>query len=209
MKAVDLKKLESADLASIGYSAASQGDTMAILAGELLRRNPSGEFSDEVRAELEKGMTGRKAELFGTKYYAHKGSEYSPIKDPKQVQDADGLFALTIDYACSMSAYEFGQLKTKDNARYELIKAARNDESKYRSNRMGSLMKAVNDLKAGIKGRTREANKRYLDWLSDKQNGLAQTMLKRAATARKNGDPTAPKDKADLIKMLTEVINKA
>jgi hypothetical protein len=34
-------------------------------------------------------------------------------------------------------------------------------------------------------------------------------MLKRAATARKNGDPTAPKDKADLIKMLTEVINKA
>lgn len=208
-KAVDFKKLESAPLDSIGYSAASQGDTMAILAGELLRRVPSGEFSDEMQKEIQKGMTGRKNELFGTKYYAHKGSEYTPIKNPKQVTEADGLFALTIEYACSMSAYEFGQLKTKDNARYELVKEARNDESKYRSNRMASLMKAVNDLKAGVKGRTRQANRVYLDWISDKQKGIVQTMLKRAATARKNGDPTAPKDKADLIRMLTEVINKA
>jgi len=209
MKAVDFKNLESAPLDSIGYSAASQGDTLDVLASELLRRNPSGEFSDEVKAELEKGMTGRKNELYGTRYYTHKGSEYTPIKNPKQVQDADGLFALTIDYACSLSAYDFGQLKTKDAAKYELVKGARYDESQYRSNRMKSLMKVVNDLKAGIKGRTRGANKVYLDWISDKKKGLVQTMLTRAATARKNGDPTAPKDKADLIKMLTEVINKA
>lgn len=209
MKAVDFKNLESAPLDSIGYSAASQGDTLDVLASELLRRNPSGEFSDESKAELEKGMTGRKNELYGTRYYTHKGSEYTPIKNPKQVQDADGLFALTIDYACSLSAYDFGQLKTKDAAKYELVKGARYDESQYRSNRMKSLMKVVNDLKAGIKGRTRGANKVYLDWISDKKKGLVQTMLTRAATARKNGDPTAPKDKADLIKMLTEVINKA
>lgn len=204
MKAVDFKKLESAPLDSIGYSAASQGDTMAILAGELLRRIPSGEFSDEVKAELEKGMTGRKAELFGTRYYTHKGSEYSPIKDPKQVQDADGLFALTIDYACSMSAYEFGQLKTKDGARYELVKAARNDESKYRSNRMGSLMKAVNDLKAGVKGRTRGENKTMLETV----NAAAETLVKRNKVAQGKGDPTAAPNKAELIKMISEAINK-
>ncbi len=209
MKAVDFNKLESAPLDSIGYSAASQGDTLDVLASELLRRNPSGEFSDEMQAEIQKGMTGRKNELYGTRYFVHKGGEYTPIKNPKQVTEADGLFALTIDYACGLSAYDFGQLKTKDNARYELVKEARNDESKYRSNRMKSLMKAVSDLKAGIKGRTRGANKVYLDWISNKKKGLVQTMLTRAATARKNGDPTAPKDKADLIKMLTEVINKA
>lgn len=209
MKAVDFKNLESAPLDSIGYSAASQGDTLDVLASELLRRNPSGEFSDEVKAELEKGMTGRKNELYGTRYYTHKGSEYTPIKNPKQVQDADGLFALTIEFACGLSAYDFGQLKTKDAARYELVKGARYAESQYRSNRMKSLMKAVNDLKAGIKGRTRGANKVYLDWISDKKKGLVQTMLKRAATARKNGDPTAPKDKAELKKMICEQIDKA
>lgn len=204
MKAVDFKKLESASLDSIGYSAASQGDTMAILAGELLRRIP-GEFSDEVKAELEKGMTGRKAELFGTRYYTHKGSEYSPIKDPKQVQDADGLFALTIDYACSLSAYDFGQLKTKDNARYELVKAARNDESKYRSNRMGSLMKAVNDLKAGVKGRTRGENKTMLE----RSKSVAETLVKCNKVALSKGDPTAAPNKAELKKMICEQIDKA
>lgn len=210
MKAVDFKKIQSADLASIGYSAASQGDTIAMLATELVRRYPTGEFSDEVMAELEKGMTGRKNELYGTRYYTHKGSEYLPIdEEAARGMESTGVFALTIEFACGLSAYDFGQLKTKDAAKYELVKDARYDESQYRSNRMKSLMKAVNDLKAGIKGRTRQANKVYLDWISDKKNGLAQTMLKRAATARKNGDPTAPKDKADLIKMLTEVINKA
>lgn len=203
-KAVDFKKLESASLDSIGYSAASQGDTLAILAGELLRRVPSGEFSDEVKAELEKGMTGRKAELFGTKYYVHKGSEYAPIANPKQVEDADGLFALTIDYACSMSAYEFGQLKTKDNARYELVKAARNDESKYRSNRMGDLLRAVERLKAGIKGRTRGENKTMLESVT----AMAETLVKRNKVAQGKGDPTAAPNKAELIKMISDAINK-
>ena len=203
-KAVDFKKLESAPLDSIGYSAASQGDTLAILAGELLRRVPSGEFSDEVKAELEKGMTGRKAELFGTQYYVHKGSEYTPIANPKQVQDADGLFALTIDYACSMSAYEFGQLKTKDNARYELVKAARTDESKYRSNRMGDLMKAVDRLKTGIKGRTRSENKTMLE----RSKSVAETLVKCNKVALSKGDPTAAPNKAELIKMISEAINK-
>lgn len=204
-KAVDFKKLESASLDSIGYSAASQGDTLAILAGELLRRVPSGEFSDEMKAELEKGMTGRKAELFGTKYYVHKGSEYAPIANPKQVEDADGLFALTIDYACSMSAYEFGQLKTKDGARYELVKAARNDESKYRSNRMGDLLRAVERLKAGVKGRTRGENKTMLESVT----AMAETLVKRNKVAQGKGDPTAAPNKAELIKMISDAINKA
>jgi hypothetical protein len=210
MKAVDFKKLESAPLDSIGYSAASQGDTLEVLAAELLRRNPSGEFSDESKAELEKGMTGRKNELYGTRYFAHKGSEYLPIdKEAARGMESTGVFALTIEFACGLSAYDFGQLKTKDAARYELVKGARYAESQYRSNRMKSLMKAVNDLKAGIKGRTRGANKVYLDWISDKKKGLVQTMLTRAATARKNGDPTAPKDKAELKKMICEQIDKA
>jgi hypothetical protein len=204
MKAVDFNKLESAPLDSIGYSAASQGDTLDVLASELLRRNPSGEFSDESKAELEKGMTGRKNELYGTRYFVHKGGEYTPIKNPKQVTEADGLFALTIEFACGLSAYDFGQLKTKDNARYELVKAARNDESKYRSNRMKSLMKAVSDLKAGIKGRTRGENKTMLETV----NAAAETLVKRNKVAQGKGDPTAAPNKAELKRMINEAIDK-
>ena len=204
MKAVDFNKLESAPLDSIGYSAASQGDTLDVLASELLRRNPSGEFSDESKAELEKGMTGRKNELYGTRYFVHKGGEYTPIKNPKQVTEADGLFALTIEFACGLSAYDFGQLKTKDNARYELVRAARLDESKYRSNRMKSLMKAVNDLKAGIKGRTRGENKTMLETV----NAAAETLVKRNKVAQGKGDPTAAPNKAELKRMINEAIDK-
>ena len=205
MKAVDFKNLESAPLDSIGYSAASQSDTMAMLATELLRRVPSGEFSDEMKTEIQKGMTGRKAELYGTRYFVHKGGEYTPIKNPKQVQDADGLFALTIEFACGLSAYDFGQLKTKDNARYELVKEARNAESKYRSNSWGDLMKVVARLKAGVKGRTREANKTILDAVK----AMVETLVRRNKVAQGKGDPTAAPNKAELIKMITDAINKA
>lgn len=204
-KAVDFKNLSDATLDSIGYSAASQSDTMEMLATELLRRVPSGEFSEEMKTEIQKGMTGRKNELYGTRYFVHKGSEYTPIKNPKQVQDADGLFALTIDYACSLSAYEFGQLKNKDGARYELVKEARNAESKYRSNSWGDLMKVVARLKAGVKGRTRDANKTILDAVKT----MAEVLVRRNKVAQGRGDPTAAPNKAELKRMINEAIDKA
>ena len=207
MKAVDIKKIESADLQSIGYSAASQGDTMAGLATELLRRYPNG-LTDEAKAELEKGIVGRKAELFGTQYYLHKGSEYTLIKDPSKAGKDDAIAAFTVESAVSMTAYDFGQLKGKDKAKYDIIAAIRTATNKYRSNALGDLLRAIDRLKTG-QGRIRSANKIYFDWIADKKKGLVQTMLTRAATARKNGDPTAPKDKAELKKMLCEQIDKA
>jgi hypothetical protein len=209
MKTIDFHKIDKADLQSIGYAAASQGDATEVMARELVRRYPGGALSDEARAELEKGMIGRKAELMGTVYYVHKGSEYTAIESPKEVSEDDAIFSLTVHYASGLTAYEFGQLKTKDPAQYEMVAKWRDAVNKYKSNRMNSLMAAIKAVLANKTGRTRDANKSYLDWIADNQKGVVQAMLKRAATARKNSDPTAPKDKADLIKMLTHVINKA
>ena len=207
MKAVDLKKIQSADLQSIGYSAASHGDVINILAMELLRRCPNG-LTDEAKAELELGMIGRKAELVGTVNYIHKGSEYTLIEDVSKAGDDDAVVAFSVDYAMSMSAYDFGQLKNKDRAKYDIIAGIRTSVSKYKSNRMTDLLRAMDRLKDG-KGRTRSSNKAFAEWICDSKKGLVQAMLTRQATAKKNGDPTAPTDKAGLIKMLTDAINKA
>lgn len=203
MKAVDIKKIESADLQSIGYSAASQGDTMASLAKELVRRYPNG-LTDEAKAELEKGMVGRKAELFGTEYYLHKGSEYTPIKDPSKAGKDDAIAAFTVESAVSMTAYDFGQLKGKDKAKYDIIAAIRTATNKYRSNALGDLLRAIDRLKTG-KGRTREANLTFAELLSK----TADMLLTRAKNAKKNGDPTATVNKVELSKMMSDAINKA
>jgi len=209
MQSLNLQKIASANLESIGYAVASQQDTVETIARELVRRYPGGALSDEAKAELEKGMIGRKAELMGTVYFVHKGSEYTAIESPKEVSEDDAIFSLTVHYASGLTAYEFGQLKTKDPAQYEMVAKWRDAVNKYKSNRWKSLMAAINAVVANKTGRTRDANKAFLEWIADDKKGLVQAMLKRAATARKNSDPTAPKDKADLIKMLTHVINKA
>jgi hypothetical protein len=209
MKTLDFHKIDKADLESIGYAAASQGDATEVMARELVRRYPGGALSDEAKAELEKGMIGRKAELMGEALYIHKGNEYTAIKSLKEAKPDDAVFGLTVQYASGLTAYEFGQLKTSDPARYDLVAAWRNAVNKYKSNRMNSLMTAIKAVLANKSTRTRDPNKSYLDWIADSDKGVVQAMLKRAATARKNSDPTAPKDKADLIKMLTNVINKA
>ena len=205
MQSLNLQKIDKANLESIGYAAASQGDVTEVLARELVRRYPTGQLSDEAKAELEKGMIGRKAELMGEALYIHKGSEYTLIKNMSDAGKQDALFTLTVQYASGLSAYDFGQLKTNDPARYEMVAAWRNATNKYKSNRMNALMSAVKAVLNNTAGRTRGANKAYAEFIS----GLAKTMIDRRKTAAKNSDPTAPKDKAELKKMVCDAIDKA
>ncbi len=65
-------------------------------------------------------------------------------------------------------------------------------------------MKAVNDLKAGIKGRTRGENKTMLETV----NAAAETLVKRNKVAQGKGDPTAAPNKAELKRMINEAIDK-
>ncbi len=205
MKTLDFHKIDKADLQSIGYAAASQGDVTEVLARELVRRYPGGTLSDEAKADLEKGMISRKAELMGEALYIHEGNEYTLIKKMSDAGKQDALFTLTVQYASGLSAYEFGQLKTSDPARYELVAAWRNAVNKYKSNRMNALMSAIKAALNNTAGRTRGANKAYAEFIS----GLAKTMIDRRKTAAKNSDPTAPKDKAELKKMICDAIDKA
>jgi hypothetical protein len=205
MQSLNLQKIDKADLESIGYAAASQGDVTEVLARELVRRYPTGELSDEAKADLEKGMIGRKAELMGEALYIHKGNEYTAINSLKQAKPDDAVTSITVQYAAGLSAYDFGQMKKNDPAKYDIVAAWRNAVNKYKSNRMNALMSAVKAVLNNTKGRTRGANKAYAEFIGD----VAKTMIDRRKTAAKNSDPTAPKDKAELKKMICDAIDKA
>ena len=205
MKTIDFHKIDKANLESIGYAAASQGDVTEVLARELVRRYPTGQLSDEATAELEKGMISRKAELMGEALYIHKGNEYTAIKSAKEAKPDDAVFGLTVQYASGLSAYDFGQLKKNDPARYDLVATWRDAVNKYKSNRMRALLSAIKAVLNNTKGRTRGANKAYAEFIGD----VAKTMIDRRKTAAKNSDPTAPKDKAELKKMICDAIDKA
>jgi len=205
MQSLNLQKIDKADLTSIGYAAASQGDVTEVLARELVRRYPTGQLSDEAKAELEKGMIGRKAELMGEALYIHKGNEYKAIKSLKEAKPDDAVTSITVKYASGLTAYEFGQLKTNDPAKYDIVAKWRDAVNKYKSNRMNALMSAIKAVLNNAKGRTRSANKAYAEFV----NASAKILVDRRKTAAKNSDPTAPANKEELKKMICDAIDKA
>lgn len=207
INAVDFKKIESASLASIGYSAAATGDTLSVLARELVRRYPNGQLTEEAHAELKEGRVARKAELVGDRQYLVSGGEYSPIKAGDKLPKDAVTFTLTVGYAMALTAYEFGKLKSTDPGRYDIVGALRNKVQKYVSNRGRDLDSAIKAELEGTSGRTRRENKAYADWIRDPKNGAAVNLLTRARNGVKKGDPTAPKNKAELIAMITKAIN--
>lgn len=188
-------------LRDLGYNAAATGDTLKTIADELVRRYPQG-LSDEATAEIKAGMVGRKHELYGERRYMAEGDTYTEI-GPKDKIDSP-VTTLSVNYAMSLTAYEFGKLKSDRPNLYKLIGAVRTDTNKYVSNRMASLAKFMTGATRG----PRAANKAFAEWIGG-DKGVVQTMLTRLANAIKNGDDTAPRSKAELIDLLTKTINKA
>lgn len=194
---------KTTSLRDLGYNAAATGDTLKTIADELRRRYPQG-LTDEATDEIKAGMYGRKHELVGETRYLVEGGVYTKIGAKDKVEEGAVTFTLTVDYAVSLTRYEFGKLKTENPNLYKLVAELRNDANKYASNRMGELMKHYNKKPSN----TRSANKAFAEWING-DKGVVQTMLTRLATAIKNGDETAPRSKAELIDLLTKSINKA
>jgi hypothetical protein len=190
-------------LSELGYNAAATGDTLKTIADELRRRYPQS-LTEEATAELKSGMYGRKHELAGERRYLVEGGVYTLINPKDKIKGDAVTFTLTVDYAVSLTAYEFGKLKTENPNLYKLVAELRTDANKYASNRLADLMKHYNKKASN----TRAPNKAYAEWIGGSK-GVVQTMLTRLANAIKNGDETAPRSKAELIQMLTNEINKA
>jgi hypothetical protein len=176
--------VESADVTinsfkDAGYQSAKSGETMATVAQFVISKCPDflNSYSDEVGAELKSGWALRWQEL-------HPATVYSDewIPNPK------GLHNVTLAFCLSYSQQAFGQIKTDNPVKHGVIKGIRDEFSKYVSNRLSDLKRAVRKELDKGKVRERIQAKVWTDFEKDTFDG----MKARCKTALARNDATAP-----------------
>ena len=162
-----------------GYQGAKSGETMEKVAQFVIRKCPDflNSYSDEVGAELKSGWALRWQEL-------HPAVVYSD----EWVPNDKGQHNVTLAYCLSYSQQAFGQIKTDNPVKHGVIKGIRDDFSKYVSNRMSDLKRAVR--KELDKGKTKERVQAKA-W-SDFEKDTFDAMKARCKTALARNDATAP-----------------
>lgn len=162
-----------------GYQSALSGERMTNVAAFVISKCPDflNSYSDEVGAELKSGWALRWQEL-------HPATVYSDewIPNPK------GQHSVSLAYCLSYSQQAFGQIKTDNPVKHGVIKGIRDDFSKYVSNRMSDLKRAVRKELDKGKVRERIQAKVWTDFEKDTFDG----MKARCKTALARNDATAP-----------------
>jgi len=162
-----------------GYQGAKSGETMSKVAQFVISKCPDflNSYSDEVGKELKDGWALRWQEL-------HPATVYSDewVPNPK------GLHSVSLAFCLSYSQQAFGQIKTDNPVKHGVIKGIRDDFSKYVSNRMSDLKRAVR--KELDKGKVRERIQAKV-W-TDFEKDTFDTMKARCKTALARNDATAP-----------------
>jgi hypothetical protein len=162
-----------------GYQGAKSGETMTNVAQFVISKCPDflNSYSDEVGAELKSGWALRWQEL-------HPATVYSDewVPNPK------GLHSVSLAYCMSYSQQAFGQIKTDNPVKHGVIKGIRDEFSKYVSNRLSDLKRAVRkELNKGIVVQRVQAK----EW--DKfEKDTFDAMKARCKTALARNDATAP-----------------
>ena len=162
-----------------GYQGAKSGETMEKVAQFVISKCPDflNSYSDEVGAELKSGWALRWQEL-------HPATVYSDewIPNPK------GLHNVTLAYCMSYSQQAFGQIKTDNPVKHGVIKGIRDDFSKYVSNRMSDLKRAVRkELNKGVVVQRVQAK----EWEKYEKDTF-DAMKARCKTALARNDASAP-----------------
>ena len=162
-----------------GYQGAKSGETMAKVAQFVISKCPDflNSYSDEVGKELKDGWALRWQEL-------HPATTYSDewIPNPK------GMHNVSLAFCLSYSQQAFGQIKTDNPVKHGVIKGIRDDFSKYVSNRLSDLKRAVRKELDKGKVRERIQAKVWTDFEKDTFDG----MKARCKTALARNDATAP-----------------
>ena len=162
-----------------GYQGAKSGETMEKVAQFVISKCPDflNSYSDEVGAELKSGWALRWQEL-------HPATVYSDewIPNPK------GLHNVTLAYCMSYSQQAFGQIKTDNPVKHGVIKGIRDEFSKYVSNRLSDLKRAVRkELNKGVVVQRVQAK----EWEKYEKDTF-DAMKARCKTALARNDASAP-----------------
>ena len=184
---------EFSSLKDMGYKQAGASDTLEAMARYAMGKivDFPNNIPDEAKAQLYAGYKLRFAENNPAVVYAVINGQYIPA-------DADNKAAekitLSVDYAFSYTQQQFGQLKSQNNALYDVIKPVRDKVNVYCSNRLGDLKRKANQLTA--KPRERKPTADFAVALKDIMDNIST----RCRNAKSRGDATADEAKLSSAK---------
>jgi hypothetical protein len=194
------------NLKQVGYQQATNKDNERVIARSVYEAYPNfdEEVSDEVKAELYLGYQLRVAEnqpKIDQRFIVESGN-YIPVDVAKFEAFKGEKYHRTVANIMAYTPQAFGALRQSNPQLHSLVKAERDQVSKYCSNRLADLKKAIKAIKNEGVAKVRGATKTFAETVKDTMDGLK----KKCANAKARGDDSANEKK--LITAISEFNRK-
>jgi len=179
------------NLKQVGYNQASFSDSLRGLARSVYEVMPNfdEEQTDEAKAELNAGYQLRFAENNPklNQHFIVKDNAYLPVEKLAFDNHKGEKLHRTVASIMGYTPQAFGALRTSNPVLHGLIKADRDAVSKYCSNRLNDLKKAIKGIKNEGVARVRGATKTFAETVKDTMADLK----KKCTNAKARGDESA------------------
>jgi hypothetical protein len=179
------------NLKQVGYQQATNKDNERVIARSVYEAYPNfdEEVSDEVKAELYLGYQLRVAENQSNidQHFVVESGNYLPVEKLAFDKHTGEKYHRTVANIMAYTPQAFGALRQSNPQLHSLIKAERDQVSKYCSNRLADLKKAIKAIKNEGVAKVRGATKTFAETVKDTMDGLK----KKCANAKARGDDSA------------------
>ena len=191
--------IEFTGLRDMGYKQAKYSDHAPVFARYAKDKGiTSDSISDENKTELFSGYGAQYNVLHPAHVYLKDNEDnYIPLGEAKAPEGRETV-TIGTDVAMAYTTHAFGQLKSTRPNYHGIVKAWRDEFSKYAHNKLTELQKNIAKLDGTAKERTRAVNLEFKAYLFDAKKGVIDAIKTRNKNARSKGDGTAVPD--DVLK---------
>jgi hypothetical protein len=183
--------MKTLNLKQIAYQQASFADNLKGLARSVYEAYPNldDEVADEVKADLFAGYQLRVAENQSSidQHFIVESGNYLPVEKLAFDNHKGEKYHRTVANIMAYTPQAFGALRQSNPQLHAIIKSERDSVSKYCSNRLADLKKAIHAIKNEGVARVRGATKTFAETVKDTMDGLK----KKCANAKARGDDSA------------------
>ena len=147
-KKTDIFSSEITSLSDAGYKTAKNIDANKDIARYVMGQDSKfpSEITQTTRDALYVGFQVRNNENVGHEYYYYGDTGLIPITSLDQTPKGKPSIDITVDYAMSISNYDYGKLRIDDKPLHTVVKAKRDAFSKYASECLSSLVSCANKI---------------------------------------------------------------
>jgi hypothetical protein len=183
--------MKTLNLKQIAYQQASFADNLKGLARSVYEAYPNldDEVADEVKADLFAGYQLRVAENQSSidQHFIVESGNYLPVEKLAFDNHKGEKYHRTVANIMAYTPQAFGALRQSNPQLHAVIKSERDSVSKYCSNRLADLKKAIHAIKNEGVARVRGATKTFGETVKETLDGLK----KKCANAKARGDDSA------------------